>query len=400
MTAPSMPVAPEPLRVLHVLRAPLGGLFRHVFDLAEGQAAAGLAVGVIMGEEPRDPIAMARAQELAARCSLGTHVVPMRRMPGLGDGLNLLRLAACTRGLRPDIIHGHGAKGGAYVRLLPGFVGGMRVYTPHGGALHFDPRTIQGMAFFAAERLMRRWTDGFIFESDFGLRMFTAKIGEPSAPSIVIRNGVREEEFAPVERAADAADFVFVGELRMLKGVGTLIEAVSSIRTPVRICIVGSGSDRAVFEDMARKAPAHVRIEFKGAMPAREAFALGRVVVLPSHHESLPYVALEAAAAGMPLIATRVGGIPEIFGPDAGRLVSPGVAHALAAALVGAISDREDMARLAERLRVRVHSGFSVTGMVGGVIEFYRGLREPALIRQPADTAQLPIARMREGLPR
>ncbi len=58
-------------------------------------------------------------------------------------------------------------------------------------------------------------------------------------------------------------------------------------------------------------------------MPARQAFALGRIMVVPSRAESFPYIVLEAAAAGKPLIATRVGGIPDMFGPLAERLVPP-----------------------------------------------------------------------------
>ena len=68
-------------------------------------------------------------------------------------------------------------------------------------------------------------------------------------------------------------------------------------------------------------------------MPARAAFALGRLLVAPSRAESLPYIILETAAAAVPLITTNVGGIPEIFGPQAGRLVPPGDAAALARAI-------------------------------------------------------------------
>ena len=74
-------------------------------------------------------------------------------------------------------------------------------------------------------------------------------------------------------------------------------------------------------------------VRFAGAMPARAAFALGRLMVAPSRAESLPYIILETAAAAVPLITTNVGGIPEVFGPQAGRLVAPGDAAALAAAI-------------------------------------------------------------------
>ena len=80
--------------------------------------------------------------------------------------------------------------------------------------------------------------------------------------------------------------------------------------------------------------------------PARDAFAMGRLMVVASRAESLPYVVLEAAAAGVPMIATRVGGIPEIFGPTAEpALVAPGDPHALADAIARALDDRRPVAR-------------------------------------------------------
>lgn len=391
------PLAPEGLRVLHVLRAPLGGLFRHVCDLARGQRQAGVKVGVIIGDEPHDPVSIARLRELASDCELGVHIMPMNRMPGLGDAANLLRMIARTRLLAVDIVHGHGAKGGAYARLLPRFAGARRLYTPHGGMLHFDRHSLKGMLFFAAERLMRRRTDGFVFESDFSLRSFIEKVGEPTAPSIVVHNGVTAADCIAVSPEVGAANFVFVGELRALKGIGTLIEAMRLVKKPIHLRIVGSGAERAAFETMARHTPSNVRIKFMGAMPAREAFALGRVVVLPSHHESLPYVALEAAAAGLPLIATRVGGMPEIFGPDAGKLVAPGDAAALATALVHAMEHPQDMMALAERLKARVQAEFSAARMVQGITDFYRALLTPATEPHPGEGA--PAIHLGEGLP-
>lgn len=368
------PAVAQPLRILHVLRAPLGGLFRHVCDLAEGQHRAGHKVGVICGDMAGDPVSTLRLRELAKHCELGIHVIPMNRMPGIADAANMLRMMSRARLLGADVIHGHGAKGGAYARLLPRFAGGVRVYTPHGGSLHYDRRTLQGFGFLAAERMLRKRTDGFIFESDFGLRTFIEKVGEPETTSTVIHNGVTEPEFAAVTPDADAADFVFVGELRELKGVGALIDAATLAGEKMHLRIVGSGDQRGFFEAMASHVPSRVKIEFMGPMPAREAFALGRIAVVPSYNESLPYIVLEAAAAGLPVIATRVGGMAEIFGPDSSSLVNPRDIGGLADRLRHAIHHPDEMKALAERLKARVRAEFAAPQMVDGIVGFYRAL--------------------------
>src|SRR5262249_38831256 len=160
-------------------------------------------------------------------------------------------------------------------------------------------------------------------------------------------------EFEPVTADAPASDLVFVGELRRLKGVDLLIDALARLAGSGRhitATIVGEGPDRAAFEAAGTAAELCDKGRFVGALPARTAFARGRLLVVPSRAESLPYIVLEAAAAGVPLIATSVGGIPEIFGPDAGDLVTPGnadvLAHAIGSALPNARGRQEAAARL------------------------------------------------------
>ena len=368
------PKQAEPMKILHVFRAPLGGLFRHVCDLAAEQKKAGYKVGIVCGEVPSDRIAAKRLDELARHCELGIHILPMSRLPGFGDVLNLLRVGSLVRRLRVDVVHGHGAKGGAYVRLLPRFVGGVRIYTPHGGSLHFDARSLAGFVFLNLEKLMRLHTDAYIFESEFGLQTFTKKVGDPSAFFSVIHNGVTEPEFEPVDEGKDLADFVFVGELRELKGIGTLIDAATLAGHPLHLRIVGSGAERERFESQAASVPACVKIEFLGSMPAREAFALGRNVVVPSYNESLPYVVLEAVAAGKPVIATRVGGMAEIFGPDARSLIDARDVGALADRLRYAINHPAEMNALAMRVRNRVQAEFSSKQMTESVNALYQRL--------------------------
>src|SRR5581483_10134756 len=131
-------------------------------------------------------------------------------------------------------------------------------------------------------------------------------------------NGVSASEFEPVPVRPDATDLVFIGELRLLKGVDILIDAIALLRDRGRVAtltMVGDGPGREAFRSQAERLRLQQLIRFVGTKPAREAQALGRVMVVPSRMESLPYVVLEAAASGKPLIATRAGAIPEFYGP-------------------------------------------------------------------------------------
>jgi glycosyltransferase involved in cell wall biosynthesis len=221
---------------------------------------------------------------------------------------------------------------------------------------------------------MRR-TDLILFESAYGRDTFRAKIGIPSALTRVVHNGVTPAEFVAVVPESDATDLLFVGELRVLKGVDVLIDALAlharQGRT-ITATIVGEGPDRAAFERQVAALKLGDAVRFVGAMPARAAFARGQLLVVPSRAESLPYIVLEAAAATMPMIATNVGGIPEIFGPDAAGLVAPGDAVALAAAIGAAVAEPAVARASAWRLRMRVSANFSADVMTDAVLAAYR----------------------------
>ncbi len=245
----------------------------------------------------------------------------------------------CRSGSRKrsaHVIHGHGAKGGAYARLASVPNGTIRAYTPHGGSLHYRPTSPVGLLYLGLERVLMPRGDLFLFESAYSWDVFRAKVGTPKGIARVVHNGIGEADFELVEPAADATDLLFIGELRMLKGVDVLIEAVALLHRKgrrVSATIVGSGPDEGAFHAGVKTHGLAQAVRFLPAMPARQAFSLGRVMIVPSRSESLPYIVLEAAGAGLPLIATRVGGIPEIFGLDSARLVPPENVPALAAAI-------------------------------------------------------------------
>jgi glycosyltransferase involved in cell wall biosynthesis len=361
------------LSILHVLRAPVGGLFRHVLDLVRGQCARGNRIGIVADASTGGTQADENFAQLTPHLALGLTRVPMSRQFGWRDLAARAHVARRAIETGADIVHGHGAKGGAYARLVAS-PRAARVYTPHGGSLHYSWNSPTGAFYLASERFLMGRTDLFLFESAYGREAFEAKIGKPRGLVQVVHNGVRSEEFVPIVADTQASDLVFVGELRSLKGVDVLIEAVAILdRAGKRISatVVGEGSERAAFEAFAAAQGVTASMRFAGAKPVRTAFALGHLLVVPSRAESLPYVVLEGAAAGIPMIVTRVGGIAEIFAEDADALVPAGDPQALAAAIAQALLHPAAARAMAQRLQSRVRAHFSVEVMTQAVLAAY-----------------------------
>ena len=370
-------MADRPMRILQVMRAPVGGLFRHVADLTRGLAAKGHEVGLVVDTLASDGQTEARLAELGQYAKLGIHRLAMPRLFGVADLTTTLAVRRLVGNFGADIIHGHGAKGGFYARLARfGGARGRVFYTPHGGVLHFSAQSRSGRLFHALERQLMRQTSAILFESSFAETTYARLIGTPRCATRVIHNGLRPDEFELVSPAPDAADFVFVGELRLLKGILPLVEALATVRrpdgSPATLVMAGDGPDRGALEQKIAELGIGDRVVLAGAQPARQMFACGRIVIAPSLAESLPYVVLEAAASGLPVIATDVGGVPEIFGPDSPRLVAPGEAAALALAMQAPLDDPTEAATAAARLRQRVLEEFAVGPMVDAIEAAYR----------------------------
>lgn len=366
------------LRIVHCFREPTGGLFRHVRDLVGMQADAGHAVGIVCDATTGGPREDALLEELRPKLALGLHRIAMQRHVGLGDAAAAYKAYRIVKKLRPDILHGHGAKGGVYARLFGSVLRVFRsrvarIYSPHGGSLHFDRKTRRGGAVFLVERMLAPLTDAVMFVSSFEKRIYEEKVGRPYGLHAVIYNGLTEAEFMPVAEAPDASDFLFVGTMRGLKGPDILIRALAHLRDQHRrsftATLVGDGAEKPDFVSLADDLGVSGQIRFMPGMAARDAFALGHTMVVPSRAEAFPYIVLEALAAGKPVIASNVGGIPEVFGPQSPALVEP-EATALADRMLGAADDQAAF-RAAMPDPTRLRARFSLQSMAHSIETIY-----------------------------
>ena len=365
----------QPLRILHVVRAPVGGIFRHILDVANGQIAHGHHVGIIADSITGGERADAALAEIEPRLKLGVRRVAIGREPRFSDLSVWLQIVRLIRKLKPDVVHGHGAKAGAYVRLRRRSKSKIRVYTPHGGSLHYPLDTLKGNFYSRLERALMNSTDLFLFESAFARDTYQRTVGTPDGLVRCVFNGVTAEEFDPVIKDDDATDLVYVGEFRHIKGADLLIDAVARLRAdgkPVTLTLGGDGEEFETLKDQVKRLSLGDAVRFIGHVKARYGFSKGSLLVVPSRGDSMPYVVIEAAAAGIPMIAANVGGIPEIFDTLTDALFAPSNVAAMAEAIKASLDNPAATQARAERLRERISAHFSQNAMVEGVLAGYR----------------------------
>lgn len=194
-----------------------------------------------------------------------------------------------------------------------------------------------------------------------------------------IYNGVDTAMFDPEGRVDHAIPVViFAGLLTRRKGVVDLIDASADLRArgiEHRLVLAGGRPDEGDDEETLVRDSATGEEEFLGAVPHENMPALFKdadIFCLPSWWEAMPLSILEAMSAGLPVVATTVGQVPNIVGPDVGRLVEPKQPHALADALAELLIDGELRRELGATGRQRVLERHSVSSTVEAILGVFQ----------------------------
>jgi len=329
---------------------------------------------------------------------LGVNVVDVpeiqREVALLHDARSVQRLTAIMREERPHILHTHTAKAGALARAAAVVAGRARppiiVHTFHGHVLkgYFGPgRT----AFFRqVERVLARQSDVLIAVSPEVRDELVEHGVAPSEKFAVIRLGIplderlgdasAELDFRPLYGIAEDAFVVgWVGRMTGVKDTGAVLEIVRSTRehgVNAVLCMVGDGPDRERLEQLAYDLGIARSTFFVGYQEdVAGYYRLFDAFLLPSVNEGTPVSAIEALASGTPVVATRVGGVPDVVrdGID-GFLVAPGDTEAAAERLAELVRDPVLRARLGDAGRSEARARYSVARLVDDVDRLYQSL--------------------------
>jgi glycosyltransferase involved in cell wall biosynthesis len=385
-----MTESPRPLSILHLLApAPFGGLESVVRLLAQGQSARGAKVTVAALVEPRGgthPFVGALRNE---GVDVRPLVIPPRRyLRERGE------VGALLRHLRPDVMHTHGYRPDVLDSPVARALGIATVSTVHG----FTGNGPRNRFYEWLQRRSLRHADAVVAVS----RPQVDDLARSSVPRDRIRliPNAWTATSAPLSRAA-ARDVLalgeaervigFVGRLGVEKGPDLLVRALAEPELRERVaCFVGDGSGQRDAMELARTLGVAERIRWKGSLPeASRLMAAFDVVALPSRTEGTPIVLFEAAAAGVPVVACAVGGVPDVLGAGF-NLVPAHDPAALASALARALDSPADAAEAVARSVARIRVGHAMGPWIERHLELYRELArtvarsDPALAREGA----------------
>ncbi len=389
-----MPSSGEPIRILRVIaRLNMGGPAIHVSNLAAGLEPRGYETTLVAGSLARGEDSMAF---LADRLGIRVVTVPelQREISPIHDARSVRQMTSIIREIRPHILHTHTAKAGSIARAAALVSGSARppivVHTFHGHVLrgYFDP--LRTRVFMQVERSLARTTDALIAVSP---EVRDELVGAGIAPRekfTVIRLGIPLEERLHDATAdldyrrlygipRDAFVVGWVGRMTAVKDTDSVLEIVQAVRArgvDAVLVMVGDGPDRERLEQLAHDRGIARSTFFVGYQPEVAGYyRLFDAFLLPSVNEGTPVSAIEALASGTPVVATRVGGVPDVVrdGED-GFLFEPGDTTGAAGRLAELAADVRLRARLGENGRARVRERYSVGRLVDDIDRLYRTL--------------------------
>ncbi len=380
---------PAKISLMHVLEATVGGTKRHLMDLCLNLPAEHFRQYVVCSvlREERFRQDLQKLQE----AGIDVFILPMRReIHFWRDSHCALQLRKIIQDIKPALVHGHSSKGGFLARLASRRVRPLprTVYNPHAFAFQMRVGPFRRWLYLKLEQWAGRWTDILVAPCESQKELALAHHIIPAERVRVIPNGIRVEKYvlSAAQKQLRARWGVpeegkIVGTVAALspqKGLEYLIRAIAAVRREhpdVYLVIAGDGPLQYALKRLAQDVGTEEGVYFLGYQEDIPAL-LGAldVFVLPSLWEGLPYVLLEAGAAGLPVVATAIPGNTDIIIPEqTGLLVPPADYFALTIAILRALEDPQ-MKAMARALRERVCNEFTLKRMIEGHIRLYEEL--------------------------
>ena len=359
----------RPRLVFLVTLAETGGAQTYVASLLPALAETFDVVVAAHGDGPLRKAAQSVGVRFVSLRHVRRPVSPWRDLFGLLELLRLLRQE------QPQLVHVNSAKAAALGRLAAWLAGvPIRVYTVHGWAF-LAHRGLASTAYRWVERALRPLTTVTVCVSENERQAGLAARACEERTTIVIRNGVTTRALDVTKPRSARPRLVMVGRLQAPKDPITLVRALAMVHAgDIEAVLVGDGPERAAVEDEIGRLGLGSAVRLLGERTdVAELLATADVFVLSTHSEGLPLSVLEAMAAGLPVVASNVGGIPELVADGvSGLLVPPGDPDALAEAIERLLENPRLSQQLGLAGRRRVLENFDLEAVREAHLALYR----------------------------
>jgi len=367
-------------KIVQIVRAPVGGIRKHILTIVEGLGSEQFEMFLITNEGHGDK-GYQHFLEENPQFSKNVFNLNIIDKPSFFDVVNLIKIYQFIKVRDVDIIHGHGAKGGLYARIVGFVLGKTTIYTAHGGSLHRMHGKIKNIVYGLVEKFLYHLTSKLVFESKYSMIEYERRVHANSNKfhlnynAIELPKNFEKLDLKPIDRTKTITIGAF-GLLRKIKGHDLLIKAAKILISKgisLEVRIFGEGEERNNLESLAKDLGIskevniynytdNIFLEMKSC----------DIIVHPSHFESFGYVPLEAFVNGVSVVSSLKGGLSEVMqGGELGFCVKNLDIENLSMAIEECIENEALRVEKFKKAKKIISEKFSQEGFLKGIKDIY-----------------------------
>ncbi len=355
--------------LMMITRAELGGGQTHVVDLLRGMRDD-LDVELATGET-------GYLTDAAAELGIPTHILPhlVQPMSPVQDAKALRESIQLMKAIRPDLVHAHTSKAGIIGRTAAKIAGVPSVFTAHTWCFAEATSLKWKLIGTPIERVAGHWCGKIINVSDANRGLALRKGVASAGKHVTIHNGIADTRHRARPGVNVVPRIVMLARFAPQKAQDLLVEALKGINVPFELLFVGDGPTRAAVEQQVAAAGLSEKIRFLGQRrDVPELMASAQVFALFTHWEGFPISILEAMRAGLPVVASDVGGVREAIDESCGRVIAPRDVASFRDALTSLVQSPVLRRQLGDAARKRYETEYTVEGMLERTLTVYRSV--------------------------
>jgi len=368
------------IRILEIAGEPVGGVRKHVHSILKNINKQECVMYYCYSSTNKDSTFNTEINLLKLEDSKQIKL-PIYKKPHFTDLVNIYKLVKFIKVNDIQIVHGHGAKGGMYARIVKLFINVKTIYTPHGGVLHNSFGKISDFIYKTVEKSLIPLTDIVVVESNYSKNKYIEKIGDIREKLVLNYNGVsytesEEKINIPLglkNKEKNEIHLAIFARLHYMKGQDIAIKTLQYLPDNYVLNLFGEGEEKEILKKIVKNLNLERRVYFHGdtSFP-EEMMKYIDIILIPSSFESFSYVAAEGLMMKKLVIANNIGGLKEVLAENSGILIEDIDEQKLSDSIKNLVKNEE--ANIISNGYKRYKKNFQESHMIVNLENTYKGL--------------------------